>query len=174
MEVSIVIHVNKFDNLVLIIPGKVNIVVITETKTDSIFPLNQFTTLRLLKPYSHDRNRNRDGISRYVWDIIIRVLKTHKIPKHIIWLAFCRSSHPLSQSNQYFFENIGKAPDKYLKYYDKFLLVRNLILQHQGHVYHNSFTNVTTKKLFEKIILLKMHWSLADVLNFIINRILRF
>ena len=125
MEVSILIHANKLGNLVLIIPGKVNIVVIIETKIDSIFPLNQFTTVRLLKPYSHDRNRNRGGISRYVWDIIIRVLKTHKITKHIIWLAFCRSSHPLSQSNQYFFENIGKAPDKYLKYYDKFLLVRN-------------------------------------------------
>ena len=33
---------NKFDNLKLIIQGKIDILVITETKTDSTFPLNQF------------------------------------------------------------------------------------------------------------------------------------
>ena len=33
---------NKFDNLKLIIQSKINILVITETKTDSTFPLNQF------------------------------------------------------------------------------------------------------------------------------------
>ena len=38
------------------------------------------------------------------------------------WL-FCGSYHRLSQSNQYFFENIGKALDKYSKHYDKFMLV---------------------------------------------------
>ena len=31
---------NKFDNLKLIIQGKIDILVITETKTDSTFPLN--------------------------------------------------------------------------------------------------------------------------------------
>ena len=33
---------NKFDNLKLIIQGKIDILVITETKADSTFPLNQF------------------------------------------------------------------------------------------------------------------------------------
>ena len=33
---------NKFDNLKLITHGKIDILVITETKTDSTFPLNQF------------------------------------------------------------------------------------------------------------------------------------
>ena len=33
---------NKFDNLKLITQGKIDILVITETKTDSTFPLNQF------------------------------------------------------------------------------------------------------------------------------------
>ena len=35
---------NKFDNLKLIIQSKINILVITETKADSTFPLNQFAT----------------------------------------------------------------------------------------------------------------------------------
>ena len=34
---------NKFDYLKLITQGKIDILVITETKTDSTFPLNQFT-----------------------------------------------------------------------------------------------------------------------------------
>ena len=33
---------NKFDNLKLITQGKIDILVITKTKTDSTFPLNQF------------------------------------------------------------------------------------------------------------------------------------
>ena len=35
---------NKFDNLKLIIQGKIDILVITEAKTESTFPLNQLET----------------------------------------------------------------------------------------------------------------------------------
>ena len=42
---------NKFDNLKLIIQGKIGILVITETKTDSTFPLNQFAMQGYLKPF---------------------------------------------------------------------------------------------------------------------------
>ena len=38
------------------------------------------------------------------------------------WL-FCGCHHPPSQSDQYFFENVGRALDIYLKHYDKFMLV---------------------------------------------------
>ena len=41
---------NKFDNLKLITQGKIDILVITETKTDSTFPLNQFAMQGYLKP----------------------------------------------------------------------------------------------------------------------------
>ena len=42
---------NKFDGLKLIIKGKIDILAITETKTDSTFPLNRFAIqgLRLLE-----------------------------------------------------------------------------------------------------------------------------
>ena len=53
---------NKFDNLKLIIQGKIDILVITETKTDSTFPLNQFAIQGYSKPYRFDRNRNGDGV----------------------------------------------------------------------------------------------------------------
>ena len=49
---------NKFDNLKLITQGKIDILVITETKTDSTFPLNQFAIQGYSKPYNFDRNRD--------------------------------------------------------------------------------------------------------------------
>ena len=57
---------NKFDNLKLIIQGKTDILVITETKTDSTFTLNQFAIQSYSKPYRFDRNRNGGGVFRYV------------------------------------------------------------------------------------------------------------
>ena len=57
---------NKFDNLKLIIQGKIDILVITETKTDSAFPLNQFAIKGYSKSYKFDRNKNGGGVFRYV------------------------------------------------------------------------------------------------------------
>ena len=126
---------NKFYNLKLITQGKINIFVITETKTDSAFPLNQFATQGYLKPYRFDRNRNGGGAFIYVReDIPSRELKIHNTPEDIEsifieinliktrWL-FCGCYHPPSQSDQYFFENIRKALDRCSKHYDKFMLV---------------------------------------------------
>ena len=48
---------NKFGNLKLIIQGKTDILVITETKTDSTFPLNQFVIHS--KSYRFDRSKCR-------------------------------------------------------------------------------------------------------------------
>ena len=53
---------NKYDNLKLITQGKIDILVITETKTDSTFPLNQFAIQGYSKPYRFDRNRNGGGL----------------------------------------------------------------------------------------------------------------
>ena len=109
--------------------------VITETKTDSAFPLNQFAIKGYSKPYRFDRNRKGGGVFRYVReDIPSRQLKIHNIPENIEsifikinliktkWL-FCGCYHPPSQSDQYVFENIGKKLDKYSNYYDKLILV---------------------------------------------------
>ena len=57
---------NKFHNLKLILQGKIDILVITETKTDSTFPLNQFSMQVYSKPYKFDKNRNGGGVFIYV------------------------------------------------------------------------------------------------------------
>ena len=119
----------------MIIQGKIDILVITDTKTDSTFPLNQFSMQCYSKPYRFDRNRNGGGVFIYVReDISSRELKIHNTPEDIEsifveinviktkWL-FCGCYHPPSHSDQYFIENIGKALHKYSKHYDKFMLV---------------------------------------------------
>ena len=63
---------NKFDNLKLVIQRKVGILVITETKTDSAFPLNQFAVQGYSKHYRFDRNRNGGGICIHVRENISR------------------------------------------------------------------------------------------------------
>ena len=57
---------NKFDNLKLIMQHKIDIFVITETKTDSTFPLNQFAIQGYSKPCRFHRNRNGGGVFIYV------------------------------------------------------------------------------------------------------------
>ena len=111
---------NAFDNLKLIIQGKIDMLVITETKTDSTFPLNQFLIQGYSKPHKFDRNRNGGGVSIYVReDIPSRELKIYNAPKDVEsifieinmiktkWI-FCGCYHPPSQSDKYFFENTEK------------------------------------------------------------------
>ena len=132
---------NKFENFVYIIQGKTDVLVITEAKTNSTFLLNQFAMQGYSKPYSFDKNRNGVGFFIYAReDIPSRELKIHNTPEDIEsifsifcliktkWL-FCGCYHPPSQSDQYFFENIGKALNKYPKHYDKFMLVRDFIAE---------------------------------------------
>ena len=126
---------NKTDNLKLIIQGKTNILVITETKAASTFPLHQFAIQRYSKSQRFDRNRKGGGAFIYVQeDIPSRELKIHNTPEDIErifieinliktkWL-FCACYRPPSQFDPNFFENIGKILDKYSKHSERFMLV---------------------------------------------------
>ena len=69
---------NKFDKLQLITQGKLDKLVITESKTDSTFPINQFSVQGYSKTYRFDRNRSRDGVFIQVREEIpSRELKIH-------------------------------------------------------------------------------------------------
>ena len=73
---------DKFDNLKLIIQGKINTIVISETKTDSTFSLNQFAIQGYSKPYRFDRNRNGGCVFVHVSeDIPGRELKMQRTLK---------------------------------------------------------------------------------------------
>ena len=75
---------NKFDQLKLLVRGKVDILVITENKLDSTFPTSQFLIEGYSEPYRFDRNRNGGGVFIYVReDIPRKPLTDHKLPHDI-------------------------------------------------------------------------------------------
>ena len=57
---------NKFDKLKLFVRGKVDILVVTETKLDSTFPSSQFLIEGYSEPYCFDKNKNGGGALVYV------------------------------------------------------------------------------------------------------------
>ena len=153
----------------MIIQGKIVILVITKTKSDSTFPLNEFATLGYLKPYRFDRNRNGGGVFIYVQeDIPSTELKIHNTPEGIEsifikinliktkWL-FCGCYHPPSQSDQYFFENIGKALDKYSKHYDKFMLVGDFNAEESEPCLSQFLYEYNAKNIVKESTCLKMY-----------------
>ena len=125
---------NKFDALKTILPGNIDIFVVTETKLDSTFETVQFCIHGFNEPYRLDRNRNGGGILIYIREgIPSRLLNLYTFPCNIEgmfieinlrktkWL-FCGIYHPPSQIDKYFFESLGIALDIYSGKYDKFLL----------------------------------------------------
>ena len=74
---------NKFEQLKLTIQGKVDTLVITETKLDDTF-LTQFMIQGFSEPYRIDRNRYGGGGMIYIReDIPSRLLKKHNFPVDI-------------------------------------------------------------------------------------------
>ena len=64
--------------------GKVDNLVLTESKLDSSFPMNQFLIQSYSKPFRFDRNRNGGGVLLYIReDISCKELKLHRHPHDI-------------------------------------------------------------------------------------------
>ena len=69
---------NKFDSLIAIINGNIDILVVNETKLDSSFPTQQFVMEGYAQPYRLDISSNAGGTLIYVRDDIpCRILNTH-------------------------------------------------------------------------------------------------
>ena len=125
---------NKFDQLKDIIQDKVDVLVLTETKLDESFPTSQFLLPGFSKPYRFDRDKHGGGILLYVReDIPSKLLNSYTLPKDVEaifielnlrkvkWLI-SGLYHPPSQSDNYFFQTVSDALDKYRQKYPKFLL----------------------------------------------------
>ena len=125
---------NKFHALKTILPGNIDIFVITETKLDATFETTQFCIEGYNKPYRLDRNRNGGGILIYIREgIPTKLLNLHSFPYDIEgllveinfrkskWLL-CGTYHPPSQNDKYYFDSLAMALDNYNSKYDKLLL----------------------------------------------------
>ena len=105
-------------NYKLFILGKVDVLVVTETKLDSTFPTSQLLIKCYSESYRFDRNRNVDGILIYTReDIPSKLLANHTIVKEFFvklnlrkykWLFF-GSYHTPSQSDLHFFNHVKKV-----------------------------------------------------------------
>ena len=126
---------NKFDQLILIIKNKVDILVITETKLDSSFTDSKFIIDGFRQPYRLDRNKHVDGVMIFASeDIPCKLVSKHTLLDDIEgmiieinlrktkWLVL-GTYHPPNQPDDYFFKAVGNALDQYLKTYEKFLLL---------------------------------------------------
>ena len=72
---------NKFDHLMVAVSGNINVLLITETKIDSTFPVNQFYLNGYNVPYRNDRNTSGGGILVYIRDDIrSRIIECENLP----------------------------------------------------------------------------------------------
>ena len=72
---------NKFDHFMAAVLGNIDILLITETKIDSTFPVNQFYFNGYNVPYRNDRNTNGGGILVYIRDDIrSRIIECENLP----------------------------------------------------------------------------------------------
>ena len=114
----------------------IDILVITETKLDNSFPTSQFLVKGLAEPFRLHQNRNGGKVMIYIRDDFpSRLLSKHVFPSVIeglyielsfrkrIWLLL-GTYHPPSQSDQYYFNNLGKSLDRH-RTMEKLLLVRD-------------------------------------------------
>ena len=125
----------KFENLKHIIKDKLDILVLTESKTDSSFPDTQFFIEGFSPPYRLDRDINGGGVFIYISELIpskqieyivkpedfegifleINLRKT----KWLLMGGYNPSQHTISK----FLNHVSKTLDKCLPIYDNFLLI---------------------------------------------------
>ena len=106
------------------VSGYFDVIIVTGTKVDDLFPKAQFYINGFSISYTLDRNRNGGGLMIYVRnDIPSKMLIKHDLPEDIkaafIELNFrkCKWLYRApSQNHNYFFDNIDKGLDVYSTY----------------------------------------------------------
>ena len=122
------------------VKGKVDIIVITESKLDHTFPDSSFRISGYNKPFRKDRNRNGGGILVFIRDDIpckelqinffneFEVLFIEANLSYSKWL-FVTCYHPPNQNDYLFFRKLSNQIDFYSKTYDNFFIAGDLNCQ---------------------------------------------
>ena len=126
---------NKFDALKEIASQSLDILMIAETKIDATFPTGQFAIEGFATPFRLDRNANGGGLLVYVRsDIPSHQINSFKFSDGIECISFeinLRKQkwvlfsvyRPPTQSQDYLFENLGRALDHYSENYENFMFI---------------------------------------------------
>ena len=126
---------NKFEPLKSIITDNVDILLVSETKLDDTFPLNQFEIEGYSIPKRLDRNCHSGGILFFIRnDLPHKELELHNLPNNIDsifleitlrknkWLII-GGYNPHKDNISYFLNSIGKELDKFLPSYENILIL---------------------------------------------------
>ena len=127
---------NKIDALKTIISGKIDILVITESKLDNTYLTNQFLIDGFSAPFRKDRDSGGGGgVIIYVReDIPCRQLKSHNTPdnfegivleinlRKVKWLLF-GGYNPYKENTANFLTKLTPILDHYLSKYDNYILI---------------------------------------------------
>ena len=117
---------NKFEDLKILVKGKVDIIVITESKLDHTFPDSSFRISGYNKPFRKDRNINGGGVLVFIRDDIpckelqiiffneFEVLFVEVNLSYSKWL-FVACYHPPSQNDDLLFRELSNQIDFYSK-----------------------------------------------------------
>ena len=124
---------NKFDNLSQLIRGKIDVLLISETKIDDSFPKGQFLIDGFSAPYRLDRNCQGGGLMLFVReDITSNLLTSEEKPiesfyvelnlRNSKWLVNC-SYNPHRNNINAHLDRLSKSLDVFSSNYDKLLLL---------------------------------------------------
>ena len=120
---------NKFDNLSKLIRGKVDILLISETKIDDSFPEGQFAIDGFSKPYRLDRNCDGGGLMLFIReDIPSNSLKNEEcfyveINLHNQkWLINC-SYNPHKNNIGAYLDSLSKSLDLFSSNFERIILL---------------------------------------------------
>ena len=140
--------------LTSLIANEIDVLLLSETKLDETFPLEQFLISGFAKPLRLDRNSKGGGIMLFIRDNIpFRLLKPGNLPSNTEaffikinlrkkkWLMCCGYNPNKSLINK-FTHDIGKVLDSFIGNYDNFLIVGDLnseIGESSMHDFCNSY-----------------------------------
>ena len=135
---------NKFEFLVEFIRGKVDILMISETKIDESFPLGQFNVNGFNAPFRLDRNSNGEGIMFFVREgipakliasetALVEGLYVEVKLKKQKWFISCSYNPNKSMICQHM-EPLAKNMDMYCSTYKNFIFLGdfNASMEHSG------------------------------------------
>ena len=152
---------NKFGFLCSEISQNLDILLLSETKLDSLFPTGQFLMNGFRKPYRLDRCSNGGGLLLFIReDLPSRELTEYKIPdktecvfveiniRKKKWLLCC-SYNPHKKNISNHMHHLNKDLDVYLKNYDNLLILGDLNSELEETCL-NDFCNVSNLKSLNK------------------------
>ena len=150
---------NKFDALKKIPSQSLDVLMIAETNLDATFPTGQFAIEGFATPFRLDRNSNGGGILVYVGsDIPSHQVNSYKFSEGIECISFeinlkkmksvlFSVYRPPTQSQDYLFENLGRALDHYSDNYENFMFIGDFNMTETEEQMKNFLTYVVSKIL---------------------------